>query len=47
VVPVPDLKGREGILKVHLRKKLVEKISTRPFLPEERRDLQGRTLKTW
>ncbi|MEJ2587140.1 MAG: ATP-dependent zinc metalloprotease FtsH [Deltaproteobacteria bacterium] len=23
VVPVPDLKGREGILKVHLRKKLV------------------------
>ncbi|MCF8129298.1 MAG: ATP-dependent zinc metalloprotease FtsH [Deltaproteobacteria bacterium] len=24
VVPVPDLKGREGILKVHLRKKLVD-----------------------
>ena len=24
VVPVPDIKGREGILKVHLRKKLVD-----------------------
>jgi cell division protease FtsH len=24
VVPVPDLKGREGILKVHLRKKMVD-----------------------
>jgi cell division protease FtsH len=29
VVPVPDLKGREGILKVHLRKKLVDdKVNT-------------------
>jgi cell division protease FtsH len=29
VVPVPDLKGREGIVKVHLRKKLVdEKVDT-------------------
>jgi cell division protease FtsH len=29
VVPIPDLKGREGIVKVHLRKKLVdEKVDT-------------------
>lgn len=32
VVPLPDLKGREGILKVHLRKKLVADVVDVPVL---------------
>jgi len=47
VVPVPDIKGREAILKVHLKKKITADGIEPNVLARERPASPGRILKTW